>query len=366
MQPAGGKASLLDFERALAGRRVLVTGHTGFTGSWLVLWLRAIGAEVTGLALPPPTEPNLFTVAQVADCIETRIGDIRDAARVKQTVANAQPDVVFHLAAQPLVSRAFVDPLESFATNMLGTANVLEAARLAPGVKAFVCVTTDKVYADEIRARGHREDDRLGGTDPYSASKAGAEIVAGCYRSSLAARGNGMLVATARGGNIIGGGDWSDDRIVPDFVRAVICGAPLILRNPAAVRPWQHVLALVHGYLLLAGRLLAGEVACADAWNFGPPEGEAVSVEALVEKLAAGWTRPEIRKVPAGFPETQFLRLDSAKARVELKWAPPLDFAAAVGLTAAWYRDFAAQPGSARATTLRQIDDYRQRLQASA
>jgi CDP-glucose 4,6-dehydratase len=358
-------AAPLDFERTLVGRRVLVTGHTGFTGGWLVLWLRAIGAEVTGLALAPQTKPNLFAAAQVADCLESRIGDIRDAMLVKQVVDAARPEVVFHLAAQPLVSRAFVDPLESFATNMLGSAHVLEAARLSPGVKAFVCVTTDKVYADEL-PRGHREDDRLGGKDPYSASKAGAEIVAGCYRATLAARGNGMLVATARGGNIIGGGDWSDDRIVPDFVRAVTSSTPLTLRNPGAVRPWQHVLALVHGYLLLASRLLGGEAGCADAWNFGPAEGEAVSVGALVERLAAAWTRPEIRKVPANFPETQFLRLDSAKARAQLTWAPPLDFAAALGLTAAWYREFAAQPASARASTLRQIDDYRRRLRTSA
>ena len=364
MPPTDAPIDLLDFERALAGRRVLVTGHTGFTGGWLVQWLRALGAEVAGLALAPQTQPNLFTVAQIADGIASRIGDIRDAALVKQTVAAARPEVVFHLAAQPLVSRAFADPLEAFATNVLGTAHVLEAARLATDVKAFVCVTTDKVYADEL-PRGHREGDRLGGRDPYSASKAGAEIVAGCYRATLAPRGNGMLIATARGGNIIGGGDWSDDRIVPDFVRAVTAGAPLTLRNPAAVRPWQHVLSLVHGYLLLASRLLAGEAACADAWNFGPAEGEAVAVGALVERLGAAWTKPEIRQAPGGFPETQFLRLDSAKARAALGWAPPLDFAAAVGLTAAWYRDFADKPAAARASTLRQIDVYRRRLRAS-
>jgi CDP-glucose 4,6-dehydratase len=354
---------LLKFERPLAGRHVLITGHTGFTGGWLALWLRAIGADVTGLALEPCTEPNLFTSARIEDSLTSRIGDIRDPELVGTVVEEAQPFVVFHLAAQPLVSRSFADPLETFTTNVAGTANVLEAARLAASVKAVICITTDKVYADQGAQRGHTETDRLGGKDPYSASKAGAEIVAASYRATLAARANGMLVATARGGNIIGGGDWSDDRIVPDFVRAVTCRTPLVLRNPAAVRPWQHVLALVHGYLLLAGKLAQGDVACADAWNFGSSDKDAVSVEMLVDGLARAWTRPEVQRVSGSFPETQFLRLDSAKAHAGLGWRTPLDFTAAVELTATWYRDFIADPRSARASTMRQIEDYRKQLQ---
>jgi CDP-glucose 4,6-dehydratase len=363
MPPSRTDIDLLGFERALAGQRVLITGHTGFTGGWLTLWLRRIGADITGLALEPCSEPNLFTAARIGECLASRIGDIRDAQLVRAVIEEAQPAIVFHLAAQPLVSRSFADPLETFTTNVTGSANVLEAARHAPSVKAFVCVTTDKVYADEALQRGHQETDRLGGKDPYSASKACAEIVTASYRATLAARANGVLIATARGGNIIGGGDWSDDRIVPDFVRAATSGTPLILRNPAAVRPWQHVLALVHGYLLLAGRLAEGHVECADAWNFGPSEKDAVSVENLVEALGKAWVRPEIQKISATFPETQFLRLDSAKAQAELGWRTPLDFAAAVALTAEWYRDFIADPDSARGSMMRQIDDYRNQLQ---
>src|ERR1700724_2995382 len=235
------------FEAALAGRRVMVTGHTGFTGGWLALWLRAIGCEVTGLALLPNTEPNLFSLARIGAQLNSRIGDIRDLATVRQAMAAARPSVVFHLAAQPLVSRGFADPLETLATNVMGTAHVLEAARLEPGVKAVVCVTTDKVYADHDGQKGYREGDRLGGRDPYAASKAAAELVAACYRDTMAGRGNKVLIATARGGNIIGGGDWSRDRIVPDFARAAVSNAPLTLRNPHVVRPWQHFLALVPG-----------------------------------------------------------------------------------------------------------------------
>jgi CDP-glucose 4,6-dehydratase len=362
MPPTSPEIAPREFERALVGARVLVTGHTGFTGGWLVLWLRAIGAEVTGLALPPRTEPNLFAAARVGEQMTSHIDDIRDFAAVKRVMADARPSVVFHLAAQPLVSHSFADPLETFTTNAIGTANVLEAARLTPGVKALVCVTTDKVYADENPRRGHCEADRLGGNDPYSASKACAELVAGCYRATMAARGNGMLIATARGGNIIGGGDWSDDRIVPDFVRAAATDTPLTLRNPAAVRPWQHVLALVHGYLLLACRLMEGRGDCAGAWNFGPADTDAVPVATVVDRLAAAWKRPTVRHAPGSFPETPFLRLDSSAARNVLGWQPPLRFDDALRLTADWYRDYYVQAASARASTMGQIDDYRRRL----
>jgi CDP-glucose 4,6-dehydratase len=353
---------LLPFEATLAGRRALVTGHTGFTGGWLAMWLRGIGCEVTGLALAPETEPNLFSAAKVADHLESRIGDIRDFAVVRRAFEDARPTVVFHLAAQPLVSRAFALPLETFATNVIGTAHVLEAARLCASVKAVVCVTTDKVYADRDWEWGYREIDRLGGRDPYAASKTCAELVAGSYRAALVSRGNGCLIATARGGNIIGGGDWSDDRIVPDFVRAVFSSTPLILRSPAAVRPWQHVLALVHGYVLVAARLLEGGLEFADAWNFGPRESEAVPVEVLVDRLGKIWKRPQIGHRKSEFPETRFLGLDSTRARTVLGWRPPLDFDATVRLTAEWYRDFHTQPSSAPQVTAGQIDGYRREL----
>jgi CDP-glucose 4,6-dehydratase len=350
------------FEAALAGQRVLVTGHTGFTGGWLALWLRAIGCEVTGLALPPDSEPNLFSCACIGGQLNSRFGDIRDFATVTQAMEAARPGVVFHLAAQPLVSRGFADPLETFATNVIGTAHILEAARLQPGVKAVVCVTTDKVYADHDRQEGYREGDQLGGRDPYAASKAAAELVAACYRDTMAGRGNKVLIATARGGNIIGGGDWSRDRIVPDFMRAAVSGAPLTLRNPDAVRPWQHVLALVHGYLVLASRLIGGDAAFAEAWNFGPRDGDAVPVQDLVDRLGKVWRRPEINHTKGSFPETHFLHLDSAKARSQLGWQPALDFADAVTLTAEWYRDFYVRPSSAAELTAAQINRYRRQL----
>ena len=353
-------AHLLDFEMPLKGERIFVTGHTGFTGGWLVSWLKRIGCDVAGLALAPATEPNLFAVANIADGIASDIGDIRDFAIVRAAIEKHRPSVIIHLAAQPLVSRSFSDPLETFATNALGTAHVLEAARLTQGVKAVVCITTDKVYRDQDWVRGYREQDPLGGKDPYSASKACAEMIAASYRATLAERGNGVLIANARGGNIIGGGDWSADRIVPDFVRAVTVRQPIALRSPAAVRPWQHVMALVHGYLVLAARLIGGDRVAADNWNFGPGDEAARTVGDLVEQLAIVWTRPEITYAAGSFPETRFLHLDSTKARALLGWAPPLTFVDTVKLTADWYRDFQAGPGTAAQITARQIEQYRE------
>lgn len=356
-------APLLDFEMALQGRRVLVTGHTGFTGSWLVSWLKRIGCDVAGLALAPSTEPNLFAAGNIADGITSTIGDIRDFTTVRAAVERHQPSVIIHLAAQPLVSRSFADPIETFATNALGTAHVLEAARLTTDVKAVVCITTDKVYRDQDQFWGYREQDPLGGKDPYSASKACAELVVASYRATLAERGNGVLIANARGGNIIGGGDWSADRIVPDFVRAVTARQPISLRNPDAVRPWQHVMALVHAYLVLASRLLSGDRIAADNWNFGPTDEAARSVGNLVEQLSAVWTRPEITHAPGNFPETRFLHLDSTKARTLLGWMPPLSFFDTVKLTADWYRDYAANPEKARHISDAQIEHYREAVQ---
>lgn len=357
---------LLDFELALRGARVFVTGHTGFTGGWLVSWLKRIGCDVAGLALAPATEPNLFAAANIADGIVSTIGDIRDFATARDAIARHRPQVIIHLAAQPLVSKSFADPIETFATNALGTAHVLEAARLTPDVKAVVCITTDKVYRDQDWVWGYREQDPLGGKDPYSASKACAELVAASYRATLAERGNSVLIANARGGNIIGGGDWSADRIVPDFVRAVTAQRPILLRNPGAVRPWQHVMALVHAYLVLSARLLTGERGAAENWNFGPSDDAARTVQDLVEHLSASWTRPDITYAPGSFPETRFLHLDSTKAHALLAWRPPLAFAETVGLTASWYRDFTANPAVAAQITVRQIEHYRNALRNHA
>lgn len=351
--------SLLDFELALQGERVFVTGHSGFTGGWLVSWLKRIGCDVAGLSLEPATEPSLFVSAKIAEGVDSTIGDIRDFATVRTAIQRHQPSVIIHLAAQPLVSKSFADPIETFGTNVLGTAHVLEVARLTPGVKAVVCITTDKVYRDQEWVWGYREQDPLGGKDPYSASKACAELIAASYRTSLAERSNGVLIANARGGNIIGGGDWSSDRIIPDFVRAVAGQQPISLRNPGAVRPWQHVMALVHGYLVLAARLVKGDRAAADNWNFGPSDDGARTVLDLVECLGASWTKPEISCVSGSFPETRFLHLDSTKARAVLGWTPPLSFAETVVLTASWYRDFIASPLEASQITIGQIEHYR-------
>ena len=349
------------FENSIAGRTVFVTGHTGFTGGWLTLWLQQLGCKVSGLALPPNTEPSLFKAARIDDGIASQFGDIRDYATVKSAIERADPEIIIHLAAQPLVSQSFDDPVETMASNVLGTVHVLEAARLAPNVKAVVCITTDKVYADEADVRPHREGDRIGGKDPYSASKAAAELIAHSYAQTLASRGNGCKIATARGGNIIGGGDWSRDRIVPDFARAISTATPLVLRRPHAVRPWQHVLALVHGYLTLADYLLKGGEG-GSSWNFGPDVTEAVTVGELVEKLCATWATPELHLGPADFPETHFLRLDSTSARSRLGWQPPLDIDRTIALTGDWYRNYYADPGSARDVTIAQIEDYRRRL----
>ena len=353
---------LLDFETPLRGQRIFLTGHTGFTGGWLLSWLKRIGCDIAGLALAPVTEPSLFAAADIANGITSTIGDIRDFATVRDAIARFSPSVIIHLAAQPLVSKSFANPIETFATNALGTAHVLEAARVTPGVKAVVCITTDKVYRDQDWVWGYREQDPLGGKDPYSASKACAELVAASYRATLAERGNGVLIANARGGNIIGGGDWSADRIVPDFVRAVTAGQPLLLRSPGAVRPWQHVLALVHGYLVLAARLLEGDRTIADNWNFGPNDEAARTVGDLVEQLSRAWVRPDITHAPGSFPETRFLHLDSTKAHTVLGWKPPLSFAESVELTACWYRDFVADSANAAQITLRQIERYRDGL----
>ena len=350
--------SLAEVEGSFRGRRILVTGHTGFTGGWLCLWLKSLGAEVTGLSLLPNTEPNLFTDADVKQGMTSIIGDIRDFSVVADAVRRTQPDVIFHLAAQPLVSRAFDDPLETFATNVLGTAHVMEAARSTPGVKALVCVTTDKVYKDQSWPWGYREVDTLGGKDPYSASKACTELVAATYYATLASRGNGLRIATARGGNIIGGGDWSENRIVPDFMRAMSAEKPLTIRNPDAVRPWQHVLALVHGYLMLADRLLHTDTDL--SWNFGPRSDEAKSVGELLSALQSAWKELRIERVPGGFPETHFLHLDSTKAKRELGWLPGVDFNRTIEFTVDWYRCYIENgPQSTRAITLEQIDHYR-------
>jgi len=346
----------LAFEQRLAGERVLVTGHTGFTGGWLTAWLAAIGAEVHGLALAPETSPNLFETARLAEIARHRIGDIRSTDEVKRCMTEVRPSVLIHLAAQPLVRRSYREPVGTFAANVMGTANVLEAAR-ACGVRAAVVITTDKVYRNREWDQAYREVDELGGKDPYSASKACAEMVAASFQASFGS--DGPAIATARGGNIVGGGDWSEDRLIPDFVRATLAGQPIVLRNPNATRPWQHVLSLCHGYLMLAAALLDRPDQHIGGWNLGPNADEVVPVIRVVEMLSSKWRAPGIKVEPSNLDEAQLLALDSTKAREKLNWRPPWPLEKVLDRTAEWYRDFHDGHADARVLLDRQIAEYR-------
>lgn len=325
------------FETAYRGRRVLVTGHTGFKGSWLCLWLHTLGAEVAGLALDPPSEPSHWDLLKLPT--KDHRFDVRDEAAVRTVFATESPEIVFHLAAQPLVRRSYREPITTWATNVMGTAHVLEAARQSPDVRAIVVVTTDKCYENREWPWAYRERDRLGGHDPYSASKAGAELVAASYRTAFLQDPSAPLLATARGGNVIGGGDWSEDRLIPDLVRSVVAGEPLIIRSPRATRPWQHVLDCLSGYLLLGQRLLAGDSACAQAWNFGPDGEGNRTVEQVLADLARTWPQFRWQMTSSQQPhEAGLLQLDSAKAKMQLGWRPVWNLETAIHHTATWYR----------------------------
>lgn len=342
-------------------RRVLVTGHTGFKGSWLASWLKRAGAVVAGIALPPePGRPNLFAAANVEHGTHSTLSDIRDLSAVQRCMSEFQPEVVFHLAAQALVRRGYRDPVGTFASNVMGTVHVLEAARSTPGVRAVVVVTTDKVYENREWVWGYRENDRLGGKDPYSASKAAAEIAAAAYRETLLTQGGGVAMATARGGNVVGGGDWSEDRLVPDAVMALLSGQDLTLRNPAAVRPWQHVLELCRGYMLLGARLLDSPTAAIGAWNFGPERENEVEVGRLVTDFIGAWgpSTSRVRIEDSALKEAGQLRLDHSRARLDLGWRPVLGYAATLAWTADWYRRFHVGGENAEVLVDEQIARY--------
>lgn len=320
------------------GKRVLLTGHTGFKGGWLALWLMRLGAEVTGIALPPNTVPSLFKLARLADDIDSHFCDVRDAGALASLVRAVQPEIVLHLAAQPLVRASFCAPQETFACNTMGTANLLDALRDLASVRVAVMITTDKVYRNLEHPYPYREDDTLGGYDPYSASKAAAEIIIACYRSAFLAN-QGVAVASARAGNVIGGGDWSADRLIPDAVRAWQSGFPLEVRRPYAVRPWQHVLEPLAGYLCLAQRLWE-QPELAGAYNFGPPAHEAATVREVVELARAGYGSGEIifGDGASGPLEAGWLALETAKARAVLGVATKWSLVESVRRTLAWYR----------------------------
>lgn len=329
--------ALSAFGTAYCGRRVLVTGHTGFKGSWLCLWLQALGSEVIGLGLDPSSEPSHWGLLKLS--IKDHRVDIRDEAAVRRAFAEERPEIVFHLAAQPLVRRSYREPVTTWATNVMGTVHVLEAVRHTPDVHAVVVVTTDKCYQNREWPWAYREQDRLGGHDPYSASKAGAELVAASYRTAFLQHSSAPLLATARGGNVIGGGDWSEDRLIPDLVRSVIAREPLVIRSPRATRPWQHVLDCLSGYLLLGQRLLGGDTTCADAWNFGPDGEGSRTVEQVLADLARTWPRFRWQVTSSPQPhEAGLLQLDTAKAKMHLGWRPVWDLEKAIHHTANWYR----------------------------
>ena len=336
------EASLGDlFGGVYAGRRVLVTGHTGFKGSWLALWLTEMGANVCGLALPAEAAPNHSRLLDLP--IDEALIDLRDAAAVADVLSRFQPEIVFHLAAQPLVRRSYREPAATFDVNVMGLVHLLEAVRATASVRVVVNATSDKCYLNRETSDGYREADSLGGHDPYSASKACAEIVSASYRSSFLSaadgRGHPVALATARAGNVVGGGDWSEDRLIPDLVRSAVSGVATSIRHPQATRPWQHVLEPLAGYLLLGERLLADPHSAAEAWNFGPDASGQLSVAQVIVSFARRWStvRCDVERAPQPH-EAGLLHLDCAKARERLGWRPVWDAAVAIERTAAWYR----------------------------
>jgi CDP-glucose 4,6-dehydratase len=339
-------------------KRVLITGHTGFKGSWLSFWLNSLGAKVCGFSLSPETNPNLFENLNLEDLINSTIGDIRDLPKFTETLAEFQPEIVFHLAAQPLVRRSYREPIETYTTNVIGTINILEAIRHVDSVKSAVIVTTDKVYENEERNFGYAENDRLGGFDPYSNSKACAELAVSSYRNSFFADGK-CLIATARAGNVIGGGDWSEDRLLPDVFRSLIFGENLLIRNPNSVRPWQHTLEPLNGYMVLAEKLFVGNKDFATAWNFGPEDEDAKPVGFILDEIRQIWDEKVNWQIADGeHPhETHLLKLDSSKSKNELGWKPKLSLPEALKLTSDWYKSFKNKENLIE-TTQKQIEFY--------
>lgn len=354
------------FGDAYRGKRVLVTGHSGFKGSWLSLWLNQLGAEVVGISLAPETQPNHWNLLGLESTVRHHELDIRQATEVARLFKATQPEVVFHLAAQPLVRRSYRDPLETWSTNVMGTANVLESCRQTSSVRAILAVTSDKCYENQEWAWGYRETDGLGGHDPYSASKAGSELVTASYRNSFFYADSSPLLASARAGNVIGGGDWSEDRLVPDLVRAIAAQKSLEIRSPNATRPWQHVLESLSGYLLLGQKLIEGDKHFEGAWNFGPERSGNRTVADVLNSLQTHWPEMQWHQTVAPQPhEASLLYLDSAKAHSQLDWQPVWSLGTALEKTADWYRNFQSSQTTISTQQLTQYVEAAQEAQVA-
>lgn len=345
------------------GKRVFLTGHTGFKGSWMSLWLQSLGVELTGFALQPPTQPSLFDEARVAQGMRSIIGDIRDLACLQKAMQECQPEIVIHMAAQPLVRYSYDNPVETYATNVMGTVHLLEAVRHTPSVKAVVNITTDKCYENREWVWGYRENEPMGGYDPYSNSKGCAELVTAAYRSSFfnpqAYHQHGVAIASVRAGNVIGGGDWAHDRLIPDILAAFEAGRPVIIRNPNSIRPWQHVMEPLRGYIMLAEQLYTHGPEFAEGWNFGPNDEDARPVEWIVNELARLWGQGATWQLAGGeHPhEATYLKLDISKARSRLNWHPALRLGDALKMITEWTKQRQAA-ADIQAITLDQILTY--------
>lgn len=340
------------------GRRVFITGHTGFKGSWLSLWLQSLGVQLTGYALPPPTQPNLFEIGRVAEGMTSVFGDVRDSTALTLAMCAAKPEIVIHMAAQPLVRRSYAEPVETYTTNVMGTVHLFEAIRQCPSVRAVVNVTTDKCYENKEWVWSYRENEPMGGLDPYSSSKGCAELVTTAYRHSFM-QSRGIAVASARAGNVIGGGDWALDRLVPDILRSFEARQPVFIRNPHATRPWQHVLEPLAGYLSLAEHLHSHGQAFAEGWNFGPKDDDTRPVQWIVERMVVAWgTNASWRHDDNTHPyEANYLKLDISKAKARLGWQPRWSLATALEHIINWHRAWLAQQDMHQ-LSLAQIQEY--------
>lgn len=345
------------------GKKIFITGHTGFKGSWLCLWLHSSGANITGYSLPPPTVPSLYDLCRIDELLYSITEDIRDGGKLKQALVSVQPEIVIHLAAQPIVRESYRNPAETFGINIMGTVNLLEAVRACPTVRAVVNVTSDKCYENREYITAYRESDILGGYDPYSSSKACSEIVTSSYRNSFFNIKEYDIhevgLATARAGNVIGGGDWSCDRLIPDCIKALMANNEIIIRNPDAVRPWQHVLEPLSGYILLAQKLYENGPLYSQAWNFGPEEEDPRTVEWIVKKMCEKWSNSSVYRIveEKHLHEANYLKLDCEKAKAALGWYPRWDEEKAIEKTIEWYKAF-SEIRNLRSVCYRQIEEY--------